>query len=446
MTKATRTDTWHHLHPLSPFIRTAHIVAVGVVVAAQQISTIFQKPLLALAVFGVGVVIAGIYGYVSYRWTGFKVTTEQIELKTGVLFRQHRRIPVDRIEAIDIARPLTARVLGLVELRTEVVSGGGSEMRFQFLDHDDAMALREFVLRLRNDGPGSTTPTSPNNASTTDDVHDTPASERAERIALEVPAGRILFAYGIARVLLTALISIVLIVIGLITSPAIALAVLLSSFPVVLAIIITTAKVVENFWGFRVSHDERGMIVRRGLLNELTQKVPVARIQGIRIEEPLLWRRFDYARLIVDVAGYRNTKVDGATETAVLAPVAKNSEIRRLLDDLIGTIDIDALQRVPAPRSARFRAPISHRFLSIAGNDKWAISRQGFIRRQTNVVPHAKAQSIRVTQGPWQRRLDLATLHIDTAGNRIRFKAVHRQTAEAEELAWTSRRLDEHRA
>jgi putative membrane protein len=96
MSDTARADIWHHLHPLSPFIRTTKFVAVAVVVAAQQINDVFAAPWIALAIFGAGVVIAALYGYVAYRWTGFKVTAEQIELKTGVLFRQHRRIPLVR--------------------------------------------------------------------------------------------------------------------------------------------------------------------------------------------------------------------------------------------------------------------------------------------------------------------------------------------------------------
>jgi putative membrane protein len=429
MTQATRPDDWHHLHPLSPFIRTAHFVAAGVVVAAQQVSTIFETPLLSLAVFAIGVVIAALYGYVSYRWTGFRVSTEQIELKTGVLFRQHRRIPIDRIEAIDIARPLTARIFGLVELRTEVVSGGTSEMRFQFLDHDDATALREFVLQVRNTAShGSET---------------LAIDAEPERVALEVSAQRILIAYSAPQALFVLTLGFVLAVSAATANANLALGVLISVLPIMLGIFLTTIKVIENFWGFRVSYDDHGIVVRRGLLNELTQKVPAARIQGLRIEEPFFWRRFGFARLVVDVAGYRNTKVDGAAETAVLAPVATKHEIRTLLTDLIGSLDIDALETVQVSARARFRSPVSYRFLSIAGDDKWAVSRHGVIRRRTDVVAHGKAQSIRVTQGPWQRKLELATLHIDTAGSRIHFRAPHRTFEEANELAWASRRLSD---
>ena len=422
-------DHWHRLHPLSPFIRTMHIVAVAVVVAAQQIDEVFNAPFVALAFVGVGATIAASYGWASYHWTGFRATTAQIELKTGVLFRQHRRIPTDRIEAIDVARPLTARLFGLVELRVEVASGAGSEMRFQYLDQEDATALREYVLQLQ---PASTNAV---RAPTPDLAADT------SRVMLEVPASHVVMAYGIGPLGLVAVFALFFGLIGTVTTSAVTTTAAITSLPIMLAIAITTFRTVESYWGFRVSHDERGMVVRRGFLNELTQKVPVGRIQGIRMEEPFLWRAFGRARLSVDVAGYRNVNVNGTAETVVLAPVAARKAVHILLQDLIGTLDIDALEHVIVPKAARWRAPVASRFLSIAGNETWAIAREGVFRRRTDIVAHAKAQSIRVTQGPWQRKLQLATLHIDTAGNRIHFRALHRAAQDAYELAWLSRKL-----
>jgi putative membrane protein len=53
----------------------------------------------------------------------------------------------------------------------------------------------------------------------------------------------------------------------------------------------------------------------------------------------------------------------------------------------------------------------------------------------TEVVPLAKVQSLRLTSGPWQQRLGLATLHADTAGRRLPgAKAHHRDLDEAKAL------------
>jgi len=53
----------------------------------------------------------------------------------------------------------------------------------------------------------------------------------------------------------------------------------------------------------------------------------------------------------------------------------------------------------------------------------------------TEVVPLARVQSLRLSQGPLQRRLGLTSLHVDTAGRRLPGTvAPHRGDAEAARL------------
>jgi putative membrane protein len=49
-------------------------------------------------------------------------------------------------------------------------------------------------------------------------------------------------------------------------------------------------------------------------------------------------------------------------------------------------------------------------------------------------VPLAKVQSLRLVQGPVQRRLGLATLHVDAAGRRVTASVRDRDAAEARRL------------
>jgi putative membrane protein len=55
----------------------------------------------------------------------------------------------------------------------------------------------------------------------------------------------------------------------------------------------------------------------------------------------------------------------------------------------------------------------------------------GRLRRETNWVPLAKVQSVRWMQGPLQRRLDLATVRLDTAGRSIHTALKDRAADEA---------------
>ena len=42
------------------------------------------------------------------------------------------------------------------------------------------------------------------------------------------------------------------------------------------------------------------------------------------------------------------------------------------------------------------------------------ITENGWMTHERNIVPHAKTQSVRIEQGPLQRRLGLADVHVDT--------------------------------
>jgi putative membrane protein len=59
------------------------------------------------------------------------------------------------------------------------------------------------------------------------------------------------------------------------------------------------------------------------------------------------------------------------------------------------------------------------------------VARHGLLRRSVALVPHAKVQSVRLAQGPWQRLWRLAEVHADTGAN----KTVTARLRDAEEAA-----------
>jgi putative membrane protein len=65
-----------------------------------------------------------------------------------------------------------------------------------------------------------------------------------------------------------------------------------------------------------------------------------------------------------------------------------------------------------------------------------ALARTGRVRPEVVVVPLEKVQSVRLRQGPLQRWLRLATVHIDTAGRGWQARAVCRDAGEADALLW----------
>ena len=177
-----------------------------------------------------------------------------------------------------------------------------------------------------------------------------------------------------------------------------------------------------------------GVRIRRGLLQTISETVPYGRIQAVRQVEPLLWRPFGWCRLEVDVAGAtaRNQRGEGTSVVRkALLPVGSQQDSWHLLARLLGAPDP---ARTAPPGRARLKAPLSFHFLSAGHDSAHAVCVTGRINRATTWVPLEKTQSIRRVQGPLQRPLGLATVHVDVAGKRARAEFRDREVEEADQL------------
>ena len=79
------------------------------------------------------------------------------------------------------------------------------------------------------------------------------------------------------------------------------------------------------------------------------------------------------------------------------------------------------------------KSPLRWRFLAWARTERAVVTRTGRIRRVTVWVPLEKVQSFRRVEGPLQRRLRLATVHLDVAGRSLHATLRDRDRAEADE-------------
>ena len=158
-------------------------------------------------------------------------------------------------------------------------------------------------------------------------------------------------------------------------------------------------------YGFVVSDSAEGVAVRRGLTNLTSQTVPLPRVQGVVVSEPVMWRRFGWARLEVSVAGGGGGDEDSTFSSSTLLPVGPRDQVLWLARHVLGGEDPTTVALEPVPRRARWAAPLSWWTLAFGQDDRYVVSRRGWFTRRFDVVPQAKVQSVRLTQGPWQRRL-----------------------------------------
>ena len=208
--------------------------------------------------------------------------------------------------------------------------------------------------------------------------------------------------------------------------------------PVLGGFAITQFRRLSAYYGFTVSETPAGLQVRRGLFERDATTITLARVQGVVIGEPVLWRRFGWAKLDVALAGYASSSdSDGKPSASTVMPVAPRPLVialaRRLLAEA-GSPDPDDVVLTPPPERSRWVAPVRRRFMSSGGGDGLVVSREGLLNRRTHVVPHARVQSLQLHQGPWQRRLGLADLQVDSPPGPVKVRARHRDAGEARAL------------
>lgn len=83
-----------------------------------------------------------------YRLTGYLVREDDIQYRTGALWRRQTAVPVNRIQHVEITQGPIERMLGLARLIIYTAGGSGSDLAVPGLPADTAEHLREQVLGM----------------------------------------------------------------------------------------------------------------------------------------------------------------------------------------------------------------------------------------------------------------------------------------------------------
>ncbi|GGK66177.1 PH domain-containing protein [Haloarcula sebkhae] len=221
-----------------------------------------------------------------------------------------------------------------------------------------------------------------------------------------------------------------------------------------LALVVSVALTVIEYYGFQLTQADGDLRYERGLLRRYSGNIPMEKVQTVTIRENILMRRFGYATLAVETAGYSGGNQQSTQGVAV--PLAPREEVYELARDIepFGDLNFD---RSPTRARRRYLARFS---LAAAGltavayavdslvlatgywwlaallflpvvpaahlrwrhrgfdlDDSVLATRSGFWRRTTRIVPYYRLQTVFVTRSPFQRRRDLATVGADTASS-----------------------------
>jgi putative membrane protein len=403
---------WHRLHPLSPLVRAGRVlIAVAVLVVPSfavgnggwdSAGQLVLAPVLAVLAF------------VSWLVTRWCVEDDDLRVETGLLRRSSLRFPLKQIQAIDIVRPGLARVFGLSELRLRMAASTGAHARLAYLRTPEAERLRTRLLALAQGTVAE------------------PAALDEERVLLTIPTPRLVAGILLSSTGLTAEAALAGLIVAATVWPGAVRAVAGSTSVWLLGFATAFWRRFNDEYRLTVAEAADGLRVRGGLVATTAETIPPGRVQAVRMVEPLLWRPFGWCRLEVDVAGRQRSEGEGAAHRhalRVLLPIGR----RRIADALLERLVPDApADRSPPPRRVLLKSPLRYRSLSWGRTEGCAVTTTGRITRTTAWVPLGKVQSLRRVQGPVQRRLRLATIHLDTAGRNLHAALRDRDAAEAD--------------
>jgi putative membrane protein len=400
--------------------------------------------------------------YLRFRYV---VTGASLVVDSGVWRREHRVIPLARIQNIDLRRNLLQRMLGVAEFHVETAGGESSEAALSVLGIRDAEALRTQLLALRAGAEESQIPRrSPVAKLSTWDLLLAGATANEAGVIAAVLIGAVELAYEFRITLpLPGLDWRALIfeqsTAELVTGAAVVLFVLLLlgwGFSVLGAVL--------NYSGFTLERTGSELHKRYGSLVRREATVPLERVQVIRVEESLLRRPLGLVALKIETAA---TAPGGGQHRGVEAfvPLAQASDAGRLVAEVFSALDYDALGFQPVNPWARRHAfgryafvllvisaalvamigaeglwglaslPVAYaaahlhyRSLGYTISEGFLVARGGWLNRITWVVPLRKVQTLHESATLLQRRHGLASLVVDTAAGGARVPDLPAQT------------------
>ena len=433
-----------------------------------------------LAMVGVAVLVIGTALAASVlRWwrTEYRVGADDIRLETGILSREARSIPYERIQDVSIAEPLLARILGLVSVTFETGAGGKDEIQLAYVSRAEGQRLRD-VVRRQNEaptiaGPGEAAP------------------------AVEEP-GRTLFAMDLKRVIHFGLFEFSLVVLTVIGAALQQLdfllpfdiwsmrfwtnlfevqadsirhwgfaaqvigALLAAGSLLALGVVTGVVRTVLRDYGFRLDRTDRGFRRRRGLLNRTDVVMPVHRVQAGVLSTGLVrrwfgWHALKFVSLASDAKSASHDVVPFAQQ-AEFAPVAREARIA-----LPGP---DTLWHRPSSRpwadSFAFSGAVLIAVglgLAVGGLSGWFVPwlalpvvaaahwlswrrhgwamedgqlfvRTGLLAPTVTSSPAIKLQSVEIARGPLGRLRGYVALKIGLAGGKLEIAGLMQDTAE----------------
>jgi len=418
---------WHRLHPATPLLKGGIALAAVLVIlfnnAREYVVELFvpggrrgdegdpfgyvvDKGWLGLLLLAVVVVIALFVGgfWLSWRMHTFRVGEDVVEVRSGIVFRTNRRARLDRIQGINIQRPLLARVFGAAKLEV-TQAGQDANVTLAYLRSASADDLRREILRraggaqqthasapsapgapvdARGAGTGDATDPAAVAGTSTPGRIGAPAPHRQgfgglveqraheflapeldpdeapPRSVVALSPGRLIGSTVLSGYTLFLLAAVVAIVISVVTTGEWFLLFVL--LPAVLGSGGFYVNRITKSLRYTIAGTRDGVRIGYGLFSTSNETLPPGRIHSIKVSQPLLWRPFGWWDVKINRASRSSTKGAAGQENTTILPVGDEDDVRRVLElvlpELVGVAAVGvAAEEARAGSSASADVP-----------------------------------------------------------------------------------------
>lgn len=444
-------DSWRHVHRATPLLRFWMTIVTILLIGALNLTSgaiaaiwaFFQGGnwlpiVIGFAVFILICVAIWLASGIWWRYTRFRVGEEQVELRRGVISRNHRSARYDRVQAIDVTEPFLPRLFGLAGVRVETAGGSDSVLEIAFLPRKEAEELRALLLGRVHGHPEPAAA----------EVENTePAPDLAEG-ALLTPDGQLLDAsidrmatgdvvvprIPIQRSLAAACLSpgMITMVVGLVIIMIAEL-----SWASFIAFFVGVGpsvwKIIDRSWNYTATFDANSQVLNLayGLANKRHQAVPLDRVHSVELHQPTLWRLAGWWQVRVNIAGYgRATAEQGSTD---ILPVGSRENGLAIMELLVGTPQDEGIT-FSSPARAKWVSPLDLRKQSITLHEGLTVTRYGWLHRRVAAIDPAHIQELSLTQGPITRLARLAEVRLDLVPGPVKMSGRDLDPEDAQKL------------
>ncbi|WP_143336751.1 PH domain-containing protein [Corynebacterium pacaense] len=452
---------YRRVHRLTPLLRfwtliLAVIAAVAVNINTSTYATIWGlvsgeggvaviPVLLSLGVFVLACVLIWLVSQIWWKAMGFRLTEEEVELKHGVFNTQLRTARYDRIQAVDLVESVIARIFRVAAVRVETAGGTGSVIEIAYLGRSEAEQLRrELIDATHRRIPPAAAAAEGEAAAEAAAVAGGTAAVGVEKQQVVVPEIPIARTLASAALSLSTVVLVIFILIVLLTPLGVAFVI-----PLIVGFIPAVWNLVDKSWKFSAVLQQDVLNVSYGLADRRRQSIPLDRIHGVTLIQPLLWRRLGWWRVSVTVAGYGvETKQGGTTK---ILPVGSR-ELALSLLELVGPLTGGEIERsadparmnhpgFTSPPAARWVSPIdrTRQGVTLVGTHA-VIVHSGRFHPRMSVIHPSHIQELTLRQGPVQRKLGLCTVKFDLVPGPVSMSGEDLSSADGRELLTVLRR------